>query len=399
MRRTCASIVIGLVIAFAIACLPAAPAGASQPVWRLQQKANEATSIGELAKADRILVKARKRAPANPYLAFDHAGVLASQGRTAQAVAALEAAVEHGFRHESALLESEALEPLGRVPSWDRLLAAVRVNETEFQRLLEEARRPLDPADGTEFPDIAALLEAKEQADRDFYDQESDEPHAIRRARFTERWVASLIRLARETEDRDERDEAMIFVLRERLDGAVMLDLYWSRHAIETVVGAADSYLEACPEGAHATEARLARVLADIVAPAPEDLNTPRAEWPEPRCAEALPVLSELGGMGAADDPDETDDEWIAVARGIEAVCLERVAPDRHADIGDAARAYLERERTFSSYDLMLVGSLKVALWRIEGLPQFEARGLDGEIVSLDDFRGRITLLDFWSPG
>jgi hypothetical protein len=48
---------------------------------------------------------------------------------------------------------------------------------------------------------------------------------------------------------------------------------------------------------------------------------------------------------------------------------------------------------------MMLRSGLKIALWRLDGPPEFDAESLDGGTLSLDDFEGKVTLLDFWSPG
>jgi hypothetical protein len=365
---------------------------AAKPVWQIRQQASAAVEAGKLERAERVLAKARKRAPEDSGLAFDHAEVLARGARFAEAFAALEAAVAAGFRSETALLDSEGLEPLRGGTGWDALLARARANEADFEQRLDEARAPLDPEDASTFADVATLLEAKDQAERDLFSRQSDDPWEIRRARFDERWVAALRRLAGDTRDDAERERALIAVLRQRVDAAPMLDLLWPQYAIDKIGRAADSYLNEHPAGENVTEARLARILADVAVPPPDDPDTPRDDWPRPRCAEALPGLSELAGT-------DSSDEWATRALGVQALCVEQIFPERHDEIREAAVAYLDRELEFSAYDLMLGGSLKIALWRMDGPPDFEAESLDGSTLSLDDLRGKITLLDFWSPG
>ena len=245
MRRFLNSLVFAVLFCWTMS----ASVSAGKPVWRLQRQAAQAAETGKLERADRILAKARKAAPEDASLAFDHAGVLARQGKIAEALAALEAAVEQGFRQETALRDSDSLAPLHGNPAWEALLAAVRANEADFKRRLEEARTPLDPRSATPFADVGTLLDAKEQADRDFYAEQSDEPWEIRRARYVERWDATLKRLAAETTDDAEREKALAAALRERVDDAITMDLHWPSHAIDRLGGAANSYLDAFPEG------------------------------------------------------------------------------------------------------------------------------------------------------
>ena len=86
--------------------------------------------------------------------------------------------------------------------------------------------------------------------------------------------------------------------------------------------------------------------------------------------------------------------------RGAQALCLAATAPEREEEIRKAATTFLESEEAASSaYASMLRAELKTTLWRIDGLPEFEAEALEGGTLSLGDFKGKVTLLDFWNPG
>lgn len=148
------------------------------------------------------------------------------------------------------------------------------------------------------------------------------------------------------------------------------------------------------PESPNAAEARLALAVAQTVAPFPEDLELPRSSWPVPRCTETLPLFEQIA---AAEPPDE----WSSIALGFKALCLSQTASDRREEIREAATVFLEAENTESTYtyERMLRSELKIALWRIDGLPEFEAQALAGGTLSLADFKGKVTLLDFWNPG
>jgi len=385
-----------IVILSVVVCVSAGFVHAATPIWRLSQQARDAADLGEYARADKLFKKARRRAPENAYLAFGHATALARAGRVDDALVALDQAVTAGYRIERTLLRSEALESLHQASSWDAVVERVRANQVEYKVRLAEARQPIDPAEAPAFDDLEELLAEKQKANREFYGEKSDEPQQIRRARYIERWAASLIRLADEKPGDPQREQVLIELVRLRVGEAHGLELRWSPHAIETVQVAADRYLVNYAGSENAAEAWLAGAVARTVAPEPEDFLAPESDWPKPRCVETLPVFEELAAAVPADT-------WSLAALGFKGLCLAEAFPDRLDEIRAAAAAYLEKkeeeEESWGSYDLMLGAGLKIALWHIEGPPEFEAEALAGGTLTLADFKGRVTLLDFWNPG
>lgn len=382
------------VLLIALVCAGPRVARAGAPVWRLQSQASEAADAGKYSRADKLYQKARRKAPEDAYLAMDHATLLARDGRIDEALAALAAALDHGYRHPKSLRESEALEPLRDKPEWDAWVERAAENQVEFEGQLREARTPIDPAEAQPFEDLASLLEAKAAAEQSLYAGTNEVPWQIRQARFVEHWAAALTRLANVKEAADsDREGARIEIVRLRVNDAESMDLRWTADSIEKVADAAGRYLEAFPGSENEGEARLALAVARTVALQPEDFEQPEESWPQPRCEETLPELERLGSL---DPPDL----WSLSAQGFMALCLAATDSDNHESIRQAAAAYLNSEETeVGVYDLTLRGLLKIALWRIDGLPEFEAEALAGGTLTLADLRGRVTLLDFWNPG
>ena len=235
-------------------------------------------------------------------------------------------------------------------------------------------------------------MSARKDSEQRLYEYTGDEDYQIRRARFTERWAASLSRLAEEAGNPTERETALIELVRLRVTAELTMWMHWNQDSIDKAAAAAEAYLAEFADGENAYEVRLARAVAGVMAPSPDNWFAPRSMWPEPRCAESLPVFEELSAAG-------TEDPWSLTALGFKAVCLDRTDRSRRNEIRAAANEYLADEELSSPYDMMLRSELKVALWRVDGLPPFEAEGLNGETVTLADFEGKVTLLDFWSPG
>jgi hypothetical protein len=353
-----------------LACMTTEVAHAASS-WKLHQQARTAADAGEHDRAHKLYTKARRRTPDSEFLAFDHAQVLAAAGRADEALVALGSAVALGYRLEHKLLRSESLASLQGAPQWDDLLERTRSNQTEFQTRLDLARQPVAPEDARAFDGLEALLEAKDLDERELY-----EP-----------------RLADAKRGDPEREQALAELVRLRVGEAQGLDLRWQRDATEKVAAATERYLADHAAAANATEVRVAQVVARTVAPFPEDVfSLPQSSWPQPRCDETLPELEAMSS-GDATDP------WTRVAGGFKALCLAETDSDRHDEIRAGADAYLQAEPTDNGYDLTLRAGLKIALWRLDGLPEFEAEALAGGTLSVADFKGKVTLLDFWNPG
>ncbi len=391
MRRiVCNLVPAALVFGF----LVTGPAHAGTSKWRLQVRARDAADIGEFDRAHKLYSKARRLDPEDGYLAYAHAKALAAAGRTEEALAALDTALTHGFRHDKKMIRSEELVPLRDAPNWDELLERARANLTDFKARLGEAREPIDPADAPAFANIEELLADKEKSDGEYYGQPSDGDPQVRRARYVERWAGAMLRLADEKNEKEtiEREQALLALLRLRVDEAIGLDLHWPQHAIDKVAAAAERYLAEYADTENVTEARLARSVAGTVAPYPDDFDLPRSSWPQPHCTQSLPDFEQL----SATDPA---DSWSLTALGFKALCLAKVSPDRHDEIHEAAASYLGEDEIETTYDVMLRAGLKIAMWRLDGLPEFEAEALEGGTLSVADFKGKVTLLDFWNPG
>jgi hypothetical protein len=128
----------------------------------------------------------------------------------------------------------------------------------------------------------------------------------------------------------------------------------------------------------------------------PADFDYERDVARAPRCADALPALAELSADGTAD-------RWSTLASGLHAVCLAKVDPSRKDEIRARLDAYDTGPhpdwQDATALDWLAPRAAKLARWTIDGPPPLAGTTADGRKVSLADFRGKVTLLDFWSPG
>jgi hypothetical protein len=361
----------------------------------LAYQARKAVDAGELARADELLVLLRTRLPRDSSYAVSHAQVLAQLNDPDGALAALEQAAALGERSVRKLEQDASFAAFATEPRFVAVLDTVRANAAEFEARYAAALEPRDPGTAASFPDLAALLAARKRAEEQLGYGDQPEPYAIRQARFREEWIAALARLAGERRGTPDREGALIEIVRMRLDDFPSIDLLWTASEQVRVSEAASAYLAAFPQGEHAREAQLAVVVAVAAAARPPDFDWGNDDPPRPDCAAALPLFEEL-------DDDGTADKWSAAALGFKTLCLYETRPEETAAIRAGASAYLatpEVNEGRTPYDWMLRRQLTILGWRIDGPPPFEAEGLDGQRVSLADFRGKVTLLDFWSPG
>ena len=380
-----------LVLGLCASAVPTSAASKQDKTWHIWRRASAAADAGELERASALYAKARARSPAEPSMAEQHAVVRARLGDAEGALSLLEEAARLGYLYEWVLEHEEALDALRDSPRYAALAERVRANQAEHGEQVAAARKPIDPAEAEAFPDLTTLEQAHERAEREFYMKPSEEPWDLRRARFTEKWAGAFARLAEARRGTPDREGALIGLVRLRIEEALGLDLMGSESNLAAVTTASRAFLAEFPESAHRVEARLAGVVAEIAVRVPDDFDWAKAALPRPDCRPQLAVLEELASGGTAD-------EWSKAALGLEAICLHEVAPERAAEIREAASAYLEHEGS-TYYDTMLRSELKIALWKLDGLPPFTGEGLDGRPVSLADFAGKVTLLDFWSPG
>ena len=354
---------------------------------------------GEFESAVERFGELRQRRPDAYDFARGQAEALAKAGRYDEAWSALEAAVDAGLRYRWAVEREEAFGPLRPDPRWSALLERIDGNYRSHMQKIRDAKRemPLDTA-----PSFAtwAKVEATFEEDR----------KAARKAQWAIDWtgardieeqlhyqrqIARVRRYLADHPDAAEREEARLKEIRLRIAVAAPWLDFWTPADAKAIEDAADRLVAEFPAGKYRSEAELHKAVAILRGVLPETGWEPgRIEPYVPDCAAAIPILEPLAAT-AEKDPRGED------AQGFLAYCLWEGTPRDAQRALATAEAFLAKDQDApegTQYWGLTADVRKVRLLG-GGLPPFEVKDLAGVTWTPASLAGRVTILQFWSPG
>ena len=355
-------------------------------------KAAVAANEGRGAESERRYRKSRERRPDSPDAAFGHAAALAGLGRKDEALTAVERAADLGFDQTWRLL---ALAPLR---GDDRFIAArerIVANHGAARARLFAADSQLSASDA---PSFRSVTELNSWFDRQAWRayglvfKRSDE-WELQSRQLRMRRIAALDRYAKDhpsVPDLRAADLARFHALVDR----VGWEIPWRAELAHDVERAAAEYRRTWPQDEALREVRFFEILARGFRAA-EDREPGLVSFPPAEgCAS---ILDDLAQFAAA----TPEDAWTGPAAAARTVCV-HVAHPADVESFRAARA-LSRSRSESGSETVLFHSLyrlmTVASLSVEGPPDFKVTAHNGNEVTLASLRGRVVLLNFWSPG
>jgi hypothetical protein len=365
----------------------------SDAAWR----AFEAKSYGEAAE---LYAELREKRPENPYHALGEAQALAGLGRTDEAWSALDAALAAGLRDWWSLEKNEGLAPLRDDPRFVSAVERVRDNVRAWNLRVLEAKRPVEPSSAPPFESWqevqASMREENERirklryGRRDPTGQNELEALRLQQANF-----AKIGRYLVDHPEAPDREAAMLGAVTERVAIADPWDSYWTSDEAAAIREAADRFLATYPESTSRSTAELHKAVATMRGVLPPTGWEPGREEPyEPACGEAMPAFEALATKAPADVRGIEAEGFLAVCRweseprDAEGALATAETYFAHAAASQGAGAYFRLESDVR----------KVRLQAGE-LPPFEVKDLAGNTWSPESMKGRVTILQFWSPG
>ena len=369
---------------------------------RIDKKSSAAWSSLEAARyaeAAERFSELRSRQPANPSFALGHARALAALDRKEEAWLALDAAVAAGLRYAWQVEKDEHLAPLRGDPRFEKVVAQTRDNFRAWNSRVAEAKRPAPLAAAPAFDSWDKVAESVREENkrirqveyrRDPTGENEIEAHRLRQANF-----AKIRRYLADHPNAADREQAMLGEVVERVAIAEPWNDVWPVDEAAEIVEAAERFLGAYPDSGLRSTAELHKAVAVLRGVLPVTGWDPERKDPYPLdCAHAAPMLETLATKAPAD------------IRGIEgegflSVCLWQAEPrdaERALATAESFLAHEEASEEHGTYYGLPADVRKVRL-RAGSLPPFEAKDLAGNTWTPEAMKGRVSILQFWSPG
>lgn len=371
---------------------------------RLSDGANRAVAAADYKRADARLTEwARRWKGAPRELAWQqvfHAEVLVRLGREREAFDLLRQAIAGGFDDEFRLSKAEAFDTVRNDPQFVELLAKLHDYAQKLSRTRREAGRIPEgwvPSASTTFQSLRTML-----ADRDpqLFKEDSDSPidrdYTVRTRRGIARAVASLRYIAAHSGDAATKADAEWEALQASTQLVSAYQTAWDVEESQQLVAACDRVLSQPQPIERRNQALLYKAFAIGRSALPSEWKWDSDDPPTPNCKSSLPLLEPL-----CQSP--SNDRVAIIARAERARCLVQDGYVDQIDADSFLRAYEElpeiewRHRLFMEHQF--ARDVRRTRMLLNGPPPFEAPMLDGGVVNLAMLRGKVVLLDFWSPG
>lgn len=341
-----------------------------------------------------------RRQPEDSWALFLRAQTLARMGRAEEAwTAFLDLARAGKISYLGHFDDDAALKPFKADPRWTELASLAEANGAAMRQKDYDARRPVDPATVPAAKSYKAIQEEIEALEREvavarrrMFPPGSSYHEQLRRQQQA---VARVVRYVADHPNAPDRERAKLGEVRYRAQVADWRQYFWRKDEGVGVAQAASEFLAEYPKSSFASEVRLLQAVGHMRA-----VLDPLRGWELDRadayrydCDEAVPILEELAER-ANEDPQG------AQAQGLLALCAWQRDPRDETRARELAVAFLEREGDVADRRFMsLAAELRLIRLRTAPLPPFEGADLAGVRWSAESLPGRVSILQFWSPG
>lgn len=365
-------------------------------IERKEVRAYRAKEAGDFETARKLYGELRAKVPGDFSYPREEAVAACRLGNTEEAWSLLDSAVKAGLRWP--IDDEPGLEALHADPRWESVRERIVANFHAYGGRLAASKREI-PADGE--PSFRTYANLKVSVDDDRtrawkyrrYDRTGD--GALRANEVDGHALAKIRRYLDEHPDAADREEAMRAEIELRL---VRADPYWSEWGegeSRELADAARRYLAAFPNSEYREVARLHETVAVIRGVLPDTgWELGRKEPYAPNCEPALPVLEQLSS-------DAKSDTVRAQALGFVSYCGWYETPRREDLAKSAAARFLALDE--ASFEAFAYPRLPAEVRKIRllsgDLPPFEIRDLADTTWTPKSLEGRVTILQFWSPG
>lgn len=391
------SLVLGLGLA-SLGALDLA-SGNESKVNSLVRKANGAAQVHRWEEAERLYRKAKELRPDSAELLERHAAALAHLGRAEDAIEALAQAASLGYATPAEPEQDEVFDPLRAHPRFAAAISAMERNLEEAKARASAANAPLPSAEAPSFDSLAALRKYFEQEERRAPEAPDWASSQIQDRSLRMRRIAALERYANEHPQASDRTDAALEALRAwaRRTG---FTLPWQPDLARDLSARASAFGQAhATEPELRSEARFYEVASRVCAGTSQARGALGSPPEGKTCESAFDELAALAEDGTAG-------LWATRAAALQALCLRAARPeDREGFLTARARwtaagaIWDEEEQPLRLLDGTLNSATVAESLQFLGPPEFSLISSEGKTVTLQSLRGKVVLLNFWSPG
>jgi hypothetical protein len=349
-------------------------------------------------KAARLYSKAMTMAD-DPYAAYDLAKAYARLGQEELFWQAMEEAEKRGYELAWEMEEEPAFKNYRSDPRHLQVIEKIKQNQVE--NCLE--RRESSAIPSLESAPSFSSLEVLEKA---FDEEEGNEllaewklPYAEQRIQQQYRLAKRIAVLRRYIRDHPEALDLQEARLAEIRTWKKMTELsHWQKETAEGLNKAIDDYITEYPEASEREEFEFDLIESDLRGVIEGKEGCSEEDEPVPlNCKNTLPSMDQFI------DQDDRSDPWITRALGLKANCLFEMYPDHPEMAKESYESFVERPEIPDEEKKRIDWVLEIDLRRLKflfnGAPDFTAETIDGKELELSDLKGKVVLLDFWSPG
>lgn len=365
---------------------------------RLSDRAYRQMENQKYEKAVRLYTKIMTLAD-DPYDAYGLAKAYARLDEKELFWKAIEEAEKRGFELAWRMEEEPAFKKYRDDTRYKQIIERIKQNQIENCLKLRESGSVPAPEMAPSFDSLDALAKAFEDEEKTKLMKEWKLPYKelqIQERSRSAKKIAALKRYIKDHPGADDLQDARLAEIKtwKKMTG-------WSHWEKETAAGlkeAIDVYINEFPEAAereefefNLIESELRGVIAGKEGCHEEDDQIPL------NCNKTLPLLDRFIVQ------EEKTDPWITRAIGLKANCLFEMYPDHPEMAKPSYESFVERPEIPDEQKKRIDWALEIDLRRLKflfnGAPDFIAETIDGNKISLSDLKGKVVLLDFWSPG
>ncbi len=365
---------------------------------RLSDRAYRHMENQRYEKAVRLYTKAMTLAD-DPYDAYGLAKAHARLDEKELFWKTIEEAERRGFDLAWRVEEEPAFKKYRGDTRYQQIIEKIKQNQIENCLELRESGSVPSPEMAPSFDSLDALEKAFEEEEKIELMKQWKLPYKeqqIQERSRSAKKIAALKRYIKDHPGADDLQKARLAEIKtwKKITGWS----HWEKETAASLKETIDVYISEYPEAAEREEFEFNLIESELRGVITGREGCYEEDEPIPlNCSKTLPMMDRFIAQ------EEISDPWITRAIGLKANCLFEMYPDHPEMAKSSYESFVERPEIPDEQKKRIDWVLEIDLRRLKflfnGAPNFTAETIEGETINLSDLKGKVVLLDFWSPG